>query len=508
MDFPQDQTSQARAPWGRAAAAMAAFALVLYAVLLARNEGAVAGGSDSSGYMNQARLLAAGHVHVQPRTIPGLPRADMPPFLYVPLGFKPAPDGDGMVPTYPAGFSLFVVALRPLAGWRYAGDTAAIIHAIAGIVATYALGRMLGLGRKWSVLGAAVVAASPLYLLMSLMAMSDVPSLAWTTLAVLAALKSHQRPAWALAAGAAMSVDVLLRPANTLAFLPVAVALGMSPRRWLLFVLGGLPGAAFFGAHSLAAYGSVGATGYGDASGNFGVRFVRPTLLHYAVWIPALFTPVVALCAGLPWLASVRAHTRWLLGAWILPFAAFYSAYLCTHETWWYLRFLLPAVPPIVVGSLLVLRRLCARGPGRPVADLAPLTLAAALALVAACSGCLSHYLHPFAIGRTEHQYERITDWMAKNVPGDAICVTMQASGAIFYYTDFTFIRWDFVNSGNVGRIEAAIRSSRRPLYAVLFPFEVDESHVLDRRMPGHWSHAGAVGNVLIMRRDFDAPKS
>ncbi len=508
MDFPNAQMPPARPAWGRAAGALAVVALALYGLLLALNEGAVAGGSDSSGYMNEARLLAGGSVHVQPRLIPGLAPAAMPPYFYVPLGFRPAPDGNGMVPTYPAGFALFVVALRPLAGWRYAGDAAAILNSLGGLIATYALGRLLGLGRTWAALGAGIVAASPLYLLMSLMAMSDVPSLLWTTLAVVAALKSRDRPWWALAAGAALAVDVLLRPTNVLAFIPVGFALGASPRRWLLLALGGLPGAAFLGAFTVAAYGSLAATGYGDTTDSFDARYVAATLVHGARWLPALLTPVAALALAIPWTGSLPARTRWLLAAWVLPFAAFYSAYRFTHETWWYLRFLLPAVPAIVVGSLLVLRTLCARASGRAISELRPSALASCLVLVVGCSEAVSHYLHPLYVGRMEHQYERVTDWMEKNVPSNAVCAAMQASGAMFYYTHFTFIRWDFIGDGNLGRVEAAIRDAHRPLYAVLFPAEYNEAHVLEKKMPGRWTQVGMVGDVMIVRRDFDPQKS
>jgi hypothetical protein len=508
MDFPAALTPDDGPTWGRKGAILAFLGLLLYALLLAWNEGAGAGGSDSSGYTNQARLLSAGSVHAPLRAIPGLAKADTPPFLYVPLGFKPAPNGNGMVPTYPTGFSLFMLALRPVAGWRYAGAAAIILNSIGGLVATYLLGRKLGLGRNWSVLGAALIAASPLYLFMSLMAMSDVPSLLWTTLAVLAALTSRDRPLWALCAGAAIAVDVLLRPTNVLAFLPAALALGASPRRWLLFVMGGLPGAVFLGAHSVAAYGSLLATGYGDTSEDFGARYVAASAAHCALWLPMLFTPVVVLCAGLPWIRSVPASARWLLGVWILAFAGFYSAYKCTHETWWYLRFLLPTVPPLVVGSLLVLRRMCMVDLAVRNRDLGAAWLAAALAVAAGCSEAVSHYVHPLYLGRMERQYERVTDWMEQNLPGNAVCLTMQASGAIFCYTDYTFIRWDFVNKGNVGQIESAIRASGKPLFAVLFPFEYNETRVLDTRMPGRWNMVGKVGDIAIMRRDFGPPKT
>jgi hypothetical protein len=505
MDFPNAMTAPAPLPWRRAAVGAAALALALYTAVLIRHVGAVAGGSDSSGYMNHARLLAAGHVHVQPRTLPGLAQASLPPFLYVPLGFKPAWNGEGIVPTYPTGFALFVLALRPLAGWRHAGDAVIILHSIAGLIATFALCRALGLGRRWATVGAAILALSPLYLFMSLQAMSDVPSLAWTTAAVLAALKSRERNGWALAAGAAMAVDVLLRPTNVLAFVPIAIALGPAPRRWVLFIIGGLPGAVFFAAHSVSAYGSFATTGYGDNSLAFLARYVPGTLLHYARWLPVLFTPLAVLVLALPWLGATSARSKWLLATWILVYAAFYSSYECTHETWWYLRFLLPAAPALIAGSLLVARALLARAAGWADPGRSRPAFAVLLALVALNCLWANRDLYALGIGKGELRYGLVSDWMKANVPADAVCLAMQASGSLFYYTHFTFIRWDVLDKGNVGKVEAALRISKRPLYAVLFPFEVQESGIFDKRMPGHWKQVGQVEDVTIWRRDLDA---
>jgi hypothetical protein len=502
MDFPNATTAPPPLPWRRAAAVAVVVALALYVLLLAWHVGAVAGGSDSSGYMNHARLLAAGRVHVQPRTLPGLAEAGLPPFLFIPLGFKPAWNGDGIVPTYPTGFALFVLALRPLAGWRHAGDAVIVLHSLAGLVATFALCRALGLGRRWAAVGVAILALSPLYLFMSLQAMSDVPSLAWTTLAVLAALRSRERSAWALAAGAAMAVDVLLRPTNVLAFVPIAVALGLSPRRWILLAVGGLPGAVFFAAHSMSAYGSLATTGYGDSSRAFLASYVPGTLLHYARWLPILFTPLSVLVVGLPWLGGTAARTRWLLAVWILVYCAFYASYDCTHETWWYLRFLLPAAPALIVGFLLVTRALLSPAPGWADPGRSRPAFAAALVLVGLSSLWANRDLYALSIGRSELRYGLVAEWMQSNVPPDAVCLAMQASGSLFYYTHFTFIRWDVVDKGNAGKVEAALRSSKRPLYAVLFPFEVEESGIFDRRMPGHWIQVGKVQDVTIWRRD------
>jgi hypothetical protein len=477
-------------------------ALALYTLLLVRNIGAVAGGSDSSGYLNHARLLASGTVHVPPRTIPGLPQSSAPPNLYAPLGFKPAWDGNGLVPTYPVGLPLLILLMKPIAGWGHAADLTMILHSLAGIVATFALGRMLGLQKPWALFGALIVAASPLYLFLSLQTMSDVPSMFWTTAAMLAALRCRDDRLLALAAGGAFAVDALLRPTNVLALVPLCFALGASPRRLVLFMLGCLPGAVFFACHSMAAYGSPFTTGYGQVC-NFGAAFVPETLLHYALWIPALFTPIAVLCLGLTFDRGEDARTRRLLLSWIAVFAGFYSAYGCTHETWWYLRYLLPAAPALVVGSLLVGRKLISLLSRKVSSGAARAACAAAIACVVINSFWWTRKLHAIEIGRGERKYGLVADWMTKNLPTDAVCLSTQMSGAMFYYTNFSLIRCEPLKPGDLASVETAIRTSKRPLYAVLFPYEIKDWDVLGKIMPGDWEAVGNVDDVTIWKREF-----
>jgi hypothetical protein len=504
MDFPPTAAAPGATPWRRFAWAAAVFALAVYGFVLARNVAAVAGGSDSSGYMNDARLLAAGHVHVQPRAIEGLPVSSMPPFLYVPLGFKPAWNGDGMVPTYPTGFALLILALKPLAGWAHAGDLVLVLHALAGMVAIFALGRWLGLEAAWAWLGAAIVGLSPVYLFMSLQAMSDVPSLGWCTLAILLALKSRERSGWAVAAGAALAAAVLLRPTNILLLAPAALALGLSPRRWLLLVAGGLPGALFFCVHSHAAYGRIASTGYGADDEAFHLAYLPLSLRQYGIWLPILFSPLVVLALALPWTKSRKAGTHALLIAWILVYAGLYAVYKNTHEAWWYMRFLLPAAPAMAIGALLVIRAGLSKWPilakSRAVLGL--------LALVVVANALVwTKDLSAMNVGAEQLQYGKAAQWMQRNAPPNAVCVAMQASGALFYYTDLTFVRWDVLDRGNIGRLESALRATGRPLYAVLFPFEISEADVLSRRVPGRWTMVGKVEDVSIFRRDAGAAR-
>jgi len=496
---------ESRFPWRLAVAA--GFALAAYALFLNRHVVAVAAGSDSSGYLNHARLLASGHVRAPFRSIAGLPPESTPDNLYVPLGFRETSDKQALVPTYPAGLALLILALEPLAGWRHVGNVLMILHALAGVSLTYALGRVMGLDRRWAVLGAAAIASSPLYLYMSFQLMTDVPALVWTTAAVIAAWRSRERSRWALAAGAMVALDVLVRPTNMLVFLPVAVALGASPRRWLLLALGGMPGAVFFGVHSRVAYGNFFSLGYEHAGADFSWSYVPGTLHHYVHWLPVLLTPIAILTLGLPWIARTAPRKAILLGLWIAAFAAFYSAYVYTHETWWYLRFLLPAAPAIVVAGLLVAHRLC----GGPAARLAGavrfLIWAAALTAIFKHARVWIQKLPVLDIGNGENQYAAAANWVGEHVPHNSLFLTMQASGALFYYTDFTLVRWDWLQkrAALAPKIEEAARQSGRPIYAVLFPFEVEDA--LRRTMPGNWTKVQAIEDVTIWRRDSGATR-
>jgi hypothetical protein len=511
MDEPA-QIPAGRPLWRTPAAWLAALALACYAAMLAANVGAYATGSDSSGYLNHARLLSEGTLHMAPREVPGLRPPPGRDYVYIPLGFKPGTDGRTMVPTYASGFPLLIVAAERLVGWDRAADVVICVHALIGLLLTYGLGRAMGLPRRWSVVATALIAASPLYLNYSLHAMSDMPATVWTTAAILLAWHARRRPALAAASGAAVAVSVLIRPSDALVFIPVALALGLSPRRWLLLGLGGLPGAIFFCAHSLAAYGSLFATGYGDVSSVFGARWVAVTLRHYARWLPILFTPAIVAALGLPWLARVAPRQAAVLGSWALCLLAFYSAYYCTNETWWYLRFVLPAAPALAVGGLMVIRRLAEGAAGRWPDAAARLrdrlhptqAFVLALVLIAANGARWTQKLNALHIGRDERVYPEAAAWLRGHAPPDAVVVAMQMSGALIYYTDFVVIRWDQYDPASARKAVAALEAAHRPIYAALFPFEKDDA--LRASMPGNWTQVAFVDPITIWRRDPPPP--
>ena len=256
--------------------------------------GAVPSGSDNSGYFNEARLFAKGRIHASQRALPGLPADKTPRYLYIPLGFKPTEDGTAtMVPTYPPGLPLLLVPAAFVAGRDHAGDVVLLLHSLAGIALVFALGRICGLPGSWALVGAAVLAASPLYLFISVQALSDVPATVWATGAVIAAMKSREGFRWALVSGACISIGFLLRPSNLLIAVPVVLAAGSSPRRLLFIALGSLPGIATWMGINHFAYGNALKSGYGAIGNEFHAGLVPGTLAYCARWLPRLLSPIV-----------------------------------------------------------------------------------------------------------------------------------------------------------------------------------------------------------------------
>ncbi|HWB60853.1 MAG TPA: hypothetical protein VG733_15255, partial [Chthoniobacteraceae bacterium] len=280
-----------------------ALLLAAYAVVLAMNMEAYAAGPDPSGYLNSARLLAIGKIRTEQRTVPGVDVKGLPPMAFVPYAFRPVGEKQ-MIPTYPIGLPLAVIAAAHVTGWNLAPHATMLAMALLGILATAWLGCVLGLPGKWAWFGAILLGTSPLYLTMSLVLMSDVPALVCLTCAIAAAWKSRECGLkWAFVAGVAVACGVFVRPTNALAIFPAAMCMGISWRRWGMFCLGGLPGAVLWCLYNRAANGHFFETGYGQVAEPIAAQWIPGGWLFYIRWLPVLLTPVVLFAAALPWLA-------------------------------------------------------------------------------------------------------------------------------------------------------------------------------------------------------------
>ena len=249
-----------------------------------------AGGSDSYGYVSQARLWLAGDLHVHQDFAAAVPwpNAD---WTFTPLGYRPAaephhrsnvcagiaaPDGD----VHDAGLATVV----PSSSRRCAARVL--------VLSTFALGVQVS-GRATGALAALLTASSPTILLMTLWPMSDVPAAAFWTLSLVMAWRQPPYHSAALS-GISAGVAILIRPnlaplvvfpAGLVAWHAAAPADVRRPasRRIRARVSSRSSSLVAWVNHDL--YGSFLMSGYGDASSIYGWRNLRPNLARYPRWL-------------------------------------------------------------------------------------------------------------------------------------------------------------------------------------------------------------------------------
>ncbi|MCF3648960.1 ArnT family glycosyltransferase [Synoicihabitans lomoniglobus] len=479
--------------------------LLAQAVFLWQHQGTVAGAADSSGYLNSARRLAEGKSSLPIQFIAGIDNEALPEYVeevYAPLGYR-APRRDGTIsPVYPVGLPLLLAGMATVTGWAAAPGCTIVLHALLALLLLYQLGREFGLPPGWSLLGVLMLAVSPLFVHLAVLTMSDVPALLWVTLTVVAAMRAQRHPGWAVAAGFALGVAVLVRPTNGLVLIPAMMAIGWNPPRLGLLMAGGVPAALGLVAYNLHTYAEVLVSGYYNPAGTFGLIHVGPTLVHYAIWLPVSLTPLVVGILALPWARRVSGRNKLVLGSWVGALFGFYAIYIYTREDYWFMRFLLPAFPALIVACLLVLRSLAGRSGLRKSRLVSPAAAWLSVALIVVVHGSLwGRAMRSFRTAQDERKYQVTASWAQRHLTMDTVVMAAQDSGALFYYTELQVLRPDWLNPEEFHHAAENIRKQGRPLYAVLKVFEKDR--IFFRHLPGNWVKEATVGDSSIWRYEW-----
>jgi len=449
-------------------------ALVGLTIYFALNLDTTAGPNDSGGYLNSAKLLASGRVALEPslQIAPGLP--ELEPGIVLPGTFRVAPDGR-LAPEYPVGFPMIVAVFAQALPQDRAVAAAMLLHLVMAILGTRALARIAGFPEGWAWLAATLVGLCPVFWFEGLQPLSDVPALAWVVVAVVCAWRSRERPGYAIAAGVATAMAVLIRPSNLLCVAPILVCLYGHWRQLAWWILAGLPGAAWLAWYQATLYGNPLVTGYGDMSAGFGWRFLLPTLRSYARWLPEFFTPLIVLAVAGPFVRGVAARLRVVLATWAALFIAFYAVYWCTWDTWFNMRFILPAAPAMAVLALSVLRVIgekarvelfTTRSFTRGLLPTATLLLF--VVAVLASSGFARRVL--FWV-HCNHEHAVAAQWARDHLPADAVVFARHATGPLTYYTDLTVLRRDHPQAQSAAFLESIVRAGR-PVFAVTYHWE------------------------------------
>lgn len=475
---------------GRLTIAALLLAAVPYAVMLVRHMSPAAGGSDSSGYFNEARLMASGK---SSRPIELLRILHLPPEwgqVFTPLGFDSAArDPRAMVPIYPPGLPAHFAIAAMIGGWSRTPFFIPIIAALMSLALIFILARQLGLSHWESATASAILAACPVFIMMAAQPMSDVVATMWTLAAIVCAMAAQRRPLFAVAAGAAFAISVCVRPSNLLLAIPLAFAFRWQRSRLLIAAAAAVPFGMALMAWNNALFGSPFQTGYGGMSEMLSWSYPRARFPHYAYWLAAQLTPLIfpaGLLVGFD--RRIDGWLRAMLLTWFVVFFGFYCFY-DAYDAWWYTRFLLPAIPPLIVGFLLLVRDL---GRRRMLTNIL-------VAVVLVVSIRQVRKLNPLSIGEEESIYPETVQWAEAQLPRESLVMTGLFSGALLYYSDRETVRYDRLDDDRFQQLRAYVGNANLHWYALLTSSEWDETRA---KLTGSWTLLGEHRGMKLLRLD------
>jgi hypothetical protein len=425
---------------------------------------------------------------------------------FAPLGARVRPGARDLVPTYPAGLPLHIAAANLFLSEESAVKAVMIVTVAATLFLLYTLAREAGLERWWALAGCAVLACSPLFLFMAVQPMSDVAATMWAEAAVICAWRARRRRVSAALAGASLGMATLVRPTNVLLLLPIVAAMPLTLPNVSRLVVGGLPFVAFLTAYQTFAYGNPLSSGYGGLSPMFSSVNVGASIRNYATWLPHLASWLIVLVPAAAW-GWRDAFERWRLiaGTWMLVLFGVYAFYPVTSETWWSLRFVLPAFPPLITASLVGLRQI-ARAADRFVPTACPeprrrgahaLVSAAVIALCLAALVRGPQFTFFRDVSDGERVYPDALKVMALERPSYTAALMVQMSGAANYYApQLHIIRYDWLTPDGWQAIRTWQSREHVVIGAALFGSETEEFFRRDRtpltcswQPRGHYRH-------------------
>jgi hypothetical protein len=209
-------------------------------------------------------------------------------------------------------------------------------------------------------------------------------------------------------------------------------------RAWGALAAGVVPFVILVGLLQNEMYGSPLKSGYGDLRLLFKVEHVWPNLQRYSSLLLQTETPVVLLALATPWLMRDPLSRRRAI--WLLAFAgAVFACYIPyeVFDAWWYLRFVLPAYPALLVLTAAALTVLLSR----TGALWHPVGFAAVqvLTVVLVREGVKRH---AFGLWEFERRFRLAGEYVASRLPENAIVITAQESGSIRFYSDRPTLVW------------------------------------------------------------------
>jgi hypothetical protein len=404
-----------------------------------------AGGSDSSCYALMADAFA--HGEVQPtstlaREAPW-PNASL---TTAPAGFIPSPVREAAAsPVCAPGFSLLLTPLRWVGGTAGIFLGTPLANALL-IWFVYVFTRELG-GASAGAAAAVLVAATPILLFQAVQPMNDVTT-AMLWMAVLAAsTRTGRSREWLM--GLSLGLALLVRPNLALSaiFVGLWVLSGPGAVRTRIANATRLTTAAAVPVVVLLAlndalYGHPLRVGYGDPGVLFSARHLVPNLENYAVALMATTFGLPLLGFGAPFVTTGARHVTLLALGVAASTIAVYLFYRPFDE-WWYLRFLLPAIVPLMAMATVVIWRTVEKVSSARSLAAVRRFLVFAVAMVAMAFLQVASDRQAFELDRLERRFWRAGEAVRDTLPPNAIVIAVWQSGTMRFHARREAVLWD-----------------------------------------------------------------
>jgi len=452
----------------------------------------VAAAADAYGYVSQADLWAAGELVIHQPFAAQMTWPNATASL-APLGYRAHtanPADKDIVPIYSPGLPMLMAIFKLIGGHRAVFFVVPLLGGLA-VWATYLIGARLA-GPPVGASAAVLLAASPTFLFEVVSPTSDVPCTAWWALGL--ALLMIERRWAALAAGISVGFAILTRPNLVpLAAVPAMLLLwrsiqSRSARRpdlsanpepaiqLLLFAAGSIPACIAVALINLHLYGSAFATGYGPFDALYSWSFFWKNLTHYPRWILQTQTVLILLAFITPFVLKAQRsapdrerHPRTVAIVWLSFIGLNVLSYLfyLPWEEWWYVRFLMPAYPPMLALTAASLWTLAA-----PLERF--VTGGQRFVAAAAIAGVSWHGVS-FSVERgaqlqwiAEQRYKTVGAYVDAALPHRAVLICMQHSGSARFYSGRITVRYDVIDPADLALVVSQLRHLGYGPYFVL----------------------------------------
>ena len=447
----------------------------------------VAGGSDSYCYLHQGELFAAGRVRDEQPLAREVPWPNAVRTLAA-LSQVPAADGSAAtVPACPPGYPLMLALARWIGGRP--GMFAVVPLSGAVVVwCTFLIGRLLA-GPVAGIVAALLLVVSPVFLYQVVQPMTDVPATALWLAAILTSVRASTSTRAAVWSGLLTGIAFLVRPN--------LVPLGMVPL-WLAVARDGTwstkravatavrfgvvsaPAVVVLLAISRAMHGGTVDSGYGRMDDLFALSRIPGNLSRYLGWLVGSETPVILLGLAAPFVLARGSDARRLAGALIAVGAITLACYLpyVQWDAWWFVRFLLPALPGLCALTAAVAITVVSPTRGRPTA-MATGTPSGRGAAVVAATSLLAVLLVVIAWERAafqlrdlEARYRVVGEYIARTLPPDAVVFADVESGSVRFYSGRVTVYTAVLDPEWLDRAVAYMEARGRRPYLVLEAIE------------------------------------